>query len=346
MLEIIIIFICLSLNGILACAETAFVAVNKAALRQKAKKGNVKAQMLLRFRENPERTLAVLQVGITFLAFLGAAFGGSGAAEYIAPKLKNALHIHQTLAVIIANLLIVVPLTYLNVVFAELVPKTLALKRSMFFSLATVKSLNWAQKIFNPLITFLESSIKKTLNLLKIFTIEKRESDEEGQIFEIGGLEPSSKQFIFNISDLEQKTLKDVLIPWDSVVSITETASEKKLEELAISSGHTRIPVVSDGEIRGILHTKEFFVFQKAKEEKGETWTILIRPALQYQANDMLLTAFREMQEKQTHMAIIYEGVTIAGITTLEDIIEQVVGEIYDEDDDRDVIRFLRSQKK
>ncbi|GAB4189118.1 MAG: hemolysin family protein [Simkaniaceae bacterium] len=347
MLEIIIIFFCLVLNGVLACAEIAFVSVSKPALRVLVKQGNNKAKRLLQFREKPERILSVIQVGITFLAFLAAAFGGSGATKNIAPHISSAFHVNMTIAIVISNLLIVIPLTYLNVVFSELVPKVLALRRTMYFALATVRWLDFIQKIISPVITVLEWSTRKAADLFfRIVKIQKKGEEGEGEVVEIGGLTSSSKQYIFNIVSLEQKTLKQIVIPWENAVIAYDNQSEEDVENIAISSGHTRLPVLRDEKVIGILHTKEFFAFQKTKKDMQQTWTVLIRPALKFKEDTFLLTAFRKMQMEQSHMAIVYENETKIGFITLEDILEQVVGEIYDEDDDREVMRFLRSQRK
>ncbi len=163
--EIVIIGICLVLNGLFSCFEMAFVTVTKAQLRQMAKKGTKAASRILQLRENPERTLSVIQVGITLVGMVSAAVGGAGAEEVFAPAIESAFGISENKAEAVAIALVVIPLTFLSVVLGELVPKSIALRDPRW---VTVKGASWislADKAFSPLVRVLEGSTKLIMML-------------------------------------------------------------------------------------------------------------------------------------------------------------------------------------
>lgn len=338
MLEILVIAVCLLLNSILACAEIAFVSVKKNALYSLSQKGNKKAKLLLSLREKPEKILSVIQVGITFVGMLAAATGGAGSAEFIIPWLIKTFHITHVFATILSILIVVVPLTYLNVVLGELVPKMLALKQSTFFALATVKWLHWISILLYPLIKILEWSTKAIVTLaMKLFK-PKTVEEEKHESIELQALSPPGRRYVLNIVNLEKKQLKDILLPWKQVTCVRKENSIKEVEEIAVSSGHTRLPVIENDRVIGVLHTKEFFAYNK--EDKSPDWNQMIREPLRFQEDQHLLSTLLKMQEKNTHMGFVYQKETLLGIITIEEILEEIVGDIYDEDDENAALHF------
>ncbi len=151
------------------------------------------------------------------------------------------------------------------------------------------------------------------------------------------------RQYVLNLVGLERKTVGDIGLPWQSVVAIQLSQPIREVEEIIISSGHTRLPVVQNGDVEGILNTKEFMLLRAAGVEN---WHSLVRPALKLQATSALLTALRLLQEQHIHMGVIYSHRTLWDMVTLEDILEEIVGDIYDEDDDGKLRRVLRSNPR
>lgn len=347
MLELLIIPLCLFLNALLAGAEIAFVAVTKPLLRELVRQGHKQAQLLLRLRENPERTLSVVQIGITLVGALAGAVGGAGAEELLSPGLEKNLGVGEATADVMAIVLVVLPLTYLTVVIGELVPKSLALRNSLTFALRAAPWLSLVDILFGPIVTLFEWSTKQVLALLGVLrfrrlkrssTTESPEEDTGISAISLETLSSEHRQYVINLVNLERKTVRDIYLPWQHVVSVRSTQPVEEIQATILSSGHTRVPVVNEEDVIGVLNTKEFMALRGAGTEN---WSSLIRPAVKLQTKTPLLASLRLLQERRMHMAVVYAELTLAGIVTMEDILEEIVGELYDEDDDGKLRKIL-----
>jgi len=329
--SILIIAACLVLNFLLAAFEMAFVSVSRAELRQVAQDGSKIAQWVLDRRANPERTLSVIQIGITLVAALAGAAGGMEAAESIQPFMVRQWHLAPLTAEILSILFIVVPLTYLTVVVGELVPKTLALRTPVKIVLGGARWIALADKALSPVVTLLEWSTRKILHIF--FPRPKTAGTEtEDSTVQIGALPPSHQRAVINLVSLERKLIREILVPWNQVTYVNASDSMETVVPVIHASGHTRLPVVENGEVLGVLHTKEFLGF---RESGGTDWKRFIRPVLKVKSDDALLPVLRFLQYQHNHMAVVYgPGRERLGIVTMEDIIEAFLGDIYDEDDD------------
>ncbi len=337
--EIVIIGICLFANGLLSCFEMAFVSVTKPQLRQLARNGIAAATRILHLRENPERTLSIVQIGITLVGMISAAVGGAGAEEALAPYFEKQFAVSENVAEAIAILLVVVPLTLASVVLGELVPKTIALRNPVQISLLGARWILLAEKLFSPLVSFLELATKY---ILQLFTRNAPPSPglEGAPAGEIDHLSKSTQQYVLNLVRVETSKIKDCMVDWDQVNVVREEDSPDQISETIINSGHTRLPVLRGAEVIGILHTKEFIALLSSSDK---SWQSLIRPVLVVQSEDFALSALRLMQNKRSHLCIVKSSTNGAplGIITLEDVIEEIVGELYDEDDDGKIRHLL-----
>lgn len=340
MFEILIIALCLLINAFLVCLETAFIATSRSSLRELARQGDNKAKSLLFLRENPERTLSTLLLGITFFASFAAAIGGAGAEESISPWLISHFGIKENFATIISLYIVVVPLIYVNVVIVELVPKMLALRNPMYFALTSAPWLYLVSRFIRPFAVIFEWSTKKIIDFFhKRSWIKGMPVDEESSLG-LEDLSVPSKQYVLNIIKIETTMVKEIMLEWPEVGIVDENQTLEQVENTIISSGHTRLPVVINNEVMGVINAKEFLAFQ----ETGKTnWKSLMRPALKIQENTHLLSALRVMQENRAHMAIVYSGSKKTGLVTMEDIFEEIIGDIYDEDDDGTIKKILSS---
>ncbi len=354
MLNFLIIVMCLLFNGLLAAAEIAFVAVNRPFLRELVRQGHMKAPLLLRLRDNPERTLSVVQIGITLVGALAGAVGGAGAEEMLSPTLEKALDVTEGTADSIAIGIVVLPLTYATVVIGELVPKSLALRNSMGFALRAAPWLSRIDAIFGPIVTLFEWSTRQVLSLLSLMRLRRAgatpygeasgESNEARETtISLESLSAPHRQYVMNLVNLERKRLKEIYLPWEHVVHAELTQPVDEIEAIILASGHTRIPVVQGQDVVGILNTKEFIALRGAGRDN---WASLIRPAIKLEAGTSLVTGLRQLQARRMHMAIVYAEATRLGIVTVEDILEEIVGEIYDEDDDGKLRRLLSTSPR
>jgi putative hemolysin len=344
MKEIGIIIVCLLFNALLALTEIAFVVVNKPSLRQLVRQGHSRAGVLLRLRETPERTLSVIQIGLTLALALAGVAGGVGAEEELSPVITRWLDVSEDMADAIAIGLAVLPLTYFTVVLGELVPKSLALRHSLTIALITAPWLSLFDKILGPVVTVLEWSTKRFLWLLRFLSRQRIGVSKEGEAadvtVELGLLSTQHRQYVMNLVDLERKRIREIYLPWDKVTVVDAGSTSSEVQATVISSGHTRLPVLKEGQVIGILNTKEFAALRASGRED---WVSLTRPVVELQADTPLLTGLRRLQERRMHMGVVYSGKERLGVVTLEDILEEVVGEIYDEDDDGALLRLLGS---
>jgi len=340
--EWLLVVVCLALNALLAAAEIAFVSITRAQVREVLKSGRKSAQALYRLRENPERTLSVLQIGISLVGALAAAVGGAEAQETFTPFILDRFHVSLPVAHAIAIAFVVIPYTITNVIFAELVPKTLALRNPGRIALASARYLDTMDTVFLPIVDFLEWATKR---ILAVFFPKSRSNYNSASpdTVELDTLSVQARQYVLNLVGLEKKRVRDVMMPWDQVDSILFSASIAEVEAVSLRSGHTRLPVVADDRVFGLINTKELHALVKSGAEQ---WTQIVRPISQVQEYDTLFKALRQMQEKRSHLSAIFAGTTLTGIVTMEDILEEVIGEIYDEDDDGALRRILSTTSR
>lgn len=339
LMEWLIVAVCLCLNALLAAAEIAFVALTRSQVRELAKSGKKSAMVLLELRENPERTLSVIQVGIGLVGMLAAAVGGAEATRGLAPHIQElgGLGIRASQAIAIG--LVVVPLTFLQVIFAELVPKTIALRNPTRIALLSARWLMRLDKIFLPIVDVIEWSTKKALAVLfpKSRALPPNAVDST---VELDQLSSQARQYILNLVGVEKKRVRDVMLPWGQVDHVYFAQPIAEVEAIALRSGHTRLPVLAEGQIFGIVNTKELLALVKSGSDK---WNQIVRPMSKVLDGDSLFKALRQMQEKRSHLSAVFLGSNLVGIVTMEDIIEEIIGEIYDEDDDGALRRILSS---
>lgn len=338
--EIVLISFCIGVNAVLAAYEMAFVAIPRSQLRALAKAGSSKAQNLLSLREKPERTLSIIQIGITLVGAVAAAVGGAGAAGSLEPILIADYGFSEASAEFVAVTGVVLPITYLSVVLGELVPKALALRNPARIVLAGAPILVTADRLLYPIVSLLEWS---TQFILKVgFRKGKLAVEPETNAIEIGQFSPTHQKFMTNLAGIEKRVIRDVMLPWTQTVSIGLRASIEEVLRVVVESGHTRIPVLDGDKVSGILHSKEFIVLKEAGELN---WQSILRRPLSVQALDSAIGTLRLLQDRHQHLAIVESSMgTPIGIVTLEDILEEIVGDIFDEDDDSRVRKIYASK--
>jgi len=164
---------------------------------------------------------------------------------------------------------------------------------------------------------------------------------EQASSIDLDDLTDSHKQYVLNLITIDKKKVKDILLPWDSVVKLSKTAHQTEVMDIIRKYRHTRLPVVEDGVPCGVLQAKEFI---SEIEISKVNWTALLRPIIYVQSEDPIFNALKILQSKRSHMAIVLKKGEILGIVTMEDIFEEVVGDIYDEDDNPRVLLSSNSK--
>ncbi|MDN3513471.1 MAG: hemolysin family protein [Candidatus Brocadia sp.] len=342
-MEWIIIIILLLFNGLFSCIEMALASANVPLLRDMASKGNTAAKRFINLRARPERTLAVIQVGITLIGTLSAAVGGVEVQESILPYLSKLLGVSGTFVEILGIALFVIPFSFFTVVIGELVPKAIAIRHPEDVSLASSHLLTILTKIATPVVHILEQSTVKLLSLIGIHRIP---SLEEGvSELSLGSLRPFHRDYILNLFALRFKKASEVMLPFPKAITVYNSMNKEDILKIINDCGHTRLPVLLDEtepQVIGILHTKEFIAMMTTRTEFS--LNNLLRKPYFVEDNESILKILKNFQENRIHMAIVRQGIQTIGIITLEDILEEVVGEIYDEDDDGLVKKIWRQR--
>lgn len=338
MTELLVIVICLFINMLLSGSEMAFVTVSRQQLKRLAST-NLKARLLLKLKANPERTLSVIQIGITFVGAVAAAVGGAGAEEAFSPYLMERFHVSEQTAEAIAIAVVVLPISYLSVVVGELFPKTLALRNPLTIALWTAPGLYWGEKLLSPGVTLLEKSTNLLLRLMTFGSIKGTGHDSTDIAIE--DLPLQTKQYVVNLVSTDKKVAREIMLPWKDVIYIRKNDLHEDVETIVLNSRHTRLPVLDDGEVIGVINTKEFLVLRGTTE-----WQSLIRPILKFKAFEPVFKILLKMQEQKSHMAVIYDQQKYVGLVTMEDIFEEIIGDVFDEDDDELLKKILAAKSR
>lgn len=338
--QLILIAILTAVNGFFAAAEMAMVSVNKTVIETLAKKKDKRAEKLRAILKEPTNFLSTIQVGITFAGFFMSASTATSIAKDLGKIFKG---VGIPFAETFAGILITILLTYLSIVFGELVPKRIALQNADKAALAFVPIIRVVQKLFRPFVKIISVSTKLVLKITgnHIENIEERVSEEEiktmikvGQ--EQGLFNTEGEDMLISIFDFDDKSAYEIMTPRTDVYDLDyDDIPSLSIPEL-LKTGYSRIPVYKDmnDNIIGTLYIKDIFAnFAKYDFKKIQPDEILKEPYFIPESKkiDKLLG---ELQSSKNHIAIVideYGG--FSGIVTIEDILEEIVGEIDDEYD-------------
>ncbi|MBM7661208.1 putative hemolysin [Bacillus mesophilus] len=343
-IEIIILLILIVLNAFFAASEIALISLNDNKVKLMADKGDRKSIMLYQLLSEPSRFLATIQIGITLAGFLASAF----AAESFAGRFTQWLivlgvpgspRVLEAASVIIITLI----LSYFTLVFGELVPKRLALQKAESISMFAVVPLTLLSKISSPFVKLLTFS---TNSVVRLFGVDPSADDENVTEEEIrmmidvgkekGTIQENEKIMINNIFEFDDKQVSDIMTHRTNIVAIPAHFSLKETIDLVNLERYTRFPVYQDSldHIIGILHVKDLLQFAN-KDHQAFNLLELIREPYYVPDSKGIDELFKEMQKHNTHLAIaIDEYGGTDGLVTIEDVLEEIVGNIFDEYDE------------
>lgn len=341
MLDLIIIVFCLSVNAVFSAFEMAFVTISKEDIEDLDDTQKVLKQRLLIFKTYPERTLSVIQIGITLVGAVAAAVGGAGAVETLEPWLVHEYGLSTSIAEAVSVVTIIVPLTYFSVVFGELVPKTVALRYPNEVLTFGTMIIYFIDKFLSPIVSFLEKSTGFILGLLRL---DKEEEEEIPEYVEIGSLPAYHRHFVNNLVSLKTKRISSMMVPWEKVIHLdfadTDDAVKLKIRE----SHRSRFPVIDGDVLVGLFHVKEWNEFINGVVVP---WQSILGPAISVKQNEYILEVFLRMQEGNHHLAVVKgSDESFVGIVTIEDILEQIVGKIKDDLERNRISRLLSHRGK
>lgn len=330
MLDFFIVLACLAINAFFSAYEMAFVTVTREEIEELDENGVIRNKLSY-YKKKPERTLSVIQIGITLVGAIAAAVGGTGAVESLGPYFVEHYGFSKSLAEAVSVIVVIVPLTYFSVVFGELFPKTIALKHPLkVISLGTL-TLSLIDRFLSPIVSFLETSTNFLLNMVGLGGSAVEEDESMGQTVEIGNLPEYHQRFVQNLVALKGRKVSKAMIPWNKVFHLKFSDSDEEVRSKLISSPHSRFPVIDEDVVVGILLKKDL---PPKQDQNQMPWQGILRAAVKVKDSQKVLEALLRMQEKQTPLAIVEnENGQYIGIVTIEDIIEEVVGDIRDKAD-------------
>ena len=340
--QIIILVILIGLNAFFAASEIAFISLNDNKIEKQAREGNKKAKQIAKMLETPSKFLATIQIGITFAGFLSSAFASDTFADVLAPVLNNLIPIGIGIWQSISIIVITIILSFFTLIFGELVPKRLAMKNYEKIAFATIGIIRWISSITAPFVKLLTVT---TNAISRVFGVSENEeeivTEEEIKMMvdqgeENGTIEEEEKELINNVFEFNDITVSEIMTHRTDIfaVDINMSAGELLEEIIKDDCKHSRIPVYDEtiDEIKGVLYVKDII-----KNINKKTFKIknLMKEAYFVSQNKLINELFKELQKNKKHIAIIVDeyGGT-AGLITMEDILEEIVGDIYDEYDE------------
>ncbi len=347
-LEIAVLAVLILLNAFFAASEMALVSLNDNKIKLMAEGGNKKAKLVLSLLEQPSKFLATIQIGITLAGFLASAFAAGSFAEKLADYLyKLNVPLDQNLLETISTIVITLILSYFTLVLGELVPKRLALQKAEVISFVAARPLTILSKITSPFVKLLTLSMNV---IVRLFGVDPNAEDENVTEEEIrmmvdvgkekGTIQEAEKKMINNIFDFDNKTVSDIMTHRMNIIALPVDINFKETLHTVNIEKYTRFPVYGDNidNIIGILHVKDLFQFIENSDKDSFNIRDMAREPFYVLESIRIDQLFRDMQENNVHMAIVideYGGTD--GIVTIEDLIEEIVGNIFDEYDEPDL---------
>jgi putative hemolysin len=352
-LEILFLILLMAINAFFAASEMAFITLNDNKIAVMADEGNPKAILLEKVLSHPTKFLSTIQIGITLAGFLASAF----ASDSFSGPLVNLIYPYLTLFTpeavrTFVMILITLVLSFVSLVFGELVPKRVAMNYSENIAFAVIKPVYWISILFHPFVRLLTF----TTNLIvRLFGIDPNSepnavTEEEIRMMvdvgeEKGSIRDTEKEMINNIFEFDNINVSDIMTHRTDIAAINIAATFEEVKRIVFDEQYTRFPVYKEtiDDIIGILHVKDLLQFIEHDQLKNFSLKKLIRDPYFVPESKKTDELFRELQKRKVHIAIVIDeyGGT-AGIITIEDLIEEIVGNIFDEyDEDEKQIQVL-----
>jgi putative hemolysin len=348
-IEIISVIILLILNGIFSAGEIAIVSMRKSEIKEMAKDKNEKrAEALLDMKENPERFLSAVQIGITLFGTLASAIGGVFSVKYLKP-LFDGIPFVRAISDTVSLAIVVVVLTYLFLIIGELVPKYIGINYKKKVALWATPLFSLTARVFFVFVNFMSLS---TMFVVQNLNLKKREEHAgEGEIKILleegrrkGIFDRTEEELIHGVFEFADKSVKDIMVPKPNIYSINIEENKDTVTGYIVENEFSRYPVYRNNldNIVGIAYLKDIFKQMWSQQTPFNLEKLVRKP---YFVPDTMKVSvlLKEMQKRRQHLAVVIDeyGTTV-GIVTLEDVMEEIFGEIMDETDVDDRIEKLK----
>ncbi len=339
-LSVILLFVLIIINGFFAGSEIAFISLNQTRLEIRADGGEKKAKMVLKLKEKPNRFLSTIQIGVSLASILSGAFASeafaSALSEWIVSVFNFPLGLVKTFSMIFITLIT----SYLMLVFGELVPKRIAMSNPRKFAYFAVGPLSKLASLTRPIVKLLSYSTNISLKLMGIDPegIEESITEEEiRRMVDDGQIKSIEKEMIENIFQFDDLEVWEIMTKRDKIIAIDVETGFDDILELISKERFTRYPVYEGNidNIIGIIHLRELLRYIKTGVKEDFNIKELLADPYFVPKSQQADEVFRDLQQKQVHMGIALskKGLT-AGIITMENLIEVIMGEILDEYDE------------
>ncbi|MBR6594850.1 MAG: HlyC/CorC family transporter [Clostridia bacterium] len=346
-LPLLLQFILILLNAVFACAEIAVLSVNEAKLAQLKEQGNKRAKRLEKLTADSSKFLATIQVAITLAGFLGSAFAADNFADDMARGLaKLGMSLSVSALRRISVVLITVILSFITLVFGELVPKRLAMKKAEKMALGLSGLLRFVSKIFAPIVWLLTVSTNGVLRLMGIDPKDIEEAASEDDIKLMvdestrqGLIDSDEKEIIHNLFEFDDLSVGEFATHRTDVAFLWEEDSVEVWDETIIEHRHSYYPLCGEtaDEIKGVLCAKDYFAIKE--KTKASVMEKAVRPAHFVPEGMRADVLFKQMKKIRNHFSVVldeYGG--FAGIVTMNDLLAQIVGDFDDSTDEEDIV--------
>jgi putative hemolysin len=340
-IDLVVIVFLTILEGFFVAAEIALVSVRRSRIEQLVDEGNSGAKRVRRLLDTPGRFLAISQLGLTFIGFFASAFAAVRLADSLATVLSGAGMDPGTSSAV-ALLVVTIILALFTIVFAELVPKTLALAHAERFAITLSLPVEFLARVLGPLVAVLTGITNAVVRLFgaEVSSEAQITAEELRLIVERGGeqgiLEAEEEQMINAVIELGDRRVHEVMVPRIAMVSLPVTTTLDEAIETIVEQGHSRIPIYEESidEIVGILYAKDLLPFLRESAPEHPAMRSLLRTPVLVPESMTVDDLLHELQRRKVHIAIVLDeyGGT-AGLVTIEDLLEEIVGEIQDEYD-------------
>jgi putative hemolysin len=335
--QILLVLVLMLINGALSGSEMALISLRESQI-QRLERTSRGGKTLARLSRDPNRFLATIQIGITLAGFLASAFAATSLAE----PLINPLSFLGTAAKPVAIVVVTLILTFITLVIGELAPKRIAMQRAEGWALMAARPLDWLATASRPFVWLLG---KSTDMVVRIAGVDPRAGREEISAEEIRelvvaqrGFTAQQREIISGAFDIAKRDIRDILVPRQQVTTLAENLSTQDALAALAESGHTRAPVVGPAgldDVIGVVHLRDLLGHDGTAGERA-------REPLFLPETLSVSDAMRQLRHQHEQFALVVdERGGIDGIVTMEDLVEEVVGEIYDETD-RDVVQVVR----